>query len=502
MEREQPSPFNCRIPIVIMLIVWSLINYPSNVHSQEQPNTVTFINQSGEPALVKLIGPTSLLVEVPNGTSRTVNVAAGEYYELVRYGSQPSHYRYSKGKTFTVEQTATQYSVTSITLHKVVGGNYPTHPISEKEFDDALIAQKTSDKMPPSKALTNQSEPPSQKQLLPWALNRFFALMNETPTKVDEARMRLQQDLEGNQVTIPLVMEPSSNPYELYQSPPESFFAGVNAGNDFGILSPIRRFKVSSGEKVSDINKDVLDKAATLLTGKAHVIWPGKDVKSNNSAYQIMLTQKSSDTNAKILAQIYITDATSREVSQKDISIDAVDNSAITGHGKDEDDFSLPAMGIAATELFKPDTNVGSDIKEKWHAVTFSDDGKELKKEPLEFTLVVSDEVKKKWKGVWLSVGDKKTGIKNKYRIDIGEEMKIPDSDLEIRVLAFIPHLLIQHENHTITAASNQPNNPAVKISIREHGEEVFRSWLFQKVPSYSAFVHERFEIFLLDAIE
>lgn len=162
----------------------------------------------------------------------------------------------------------------------------------------------------------------------------------------------------------------------------------------------------------------------------------------------------------------------------------------------------MPAVGNAGFELFKPDTNVGSDKKEKWHAVTFSDDGKELKKYPYEVTLVVSDEVKKKWKGVWLSVSDKKTGIKKKYKIGINEEMKIPDSELDIRVITLFPDFRIQHESLIITTASNQPNNPAVKITIQEHGKELFRSWLFQKFPGLSAFEHERFEIFLLEAIK
>jgi TPR repeat protein len=322
MLKRELTP-NFSIYIAIVFIVWSLINYPSNVHSQEQPNTVTFINQSGESALVKLMGPTSLLVEVPNGTSRTVNVAAGEYYELVRYGSQSSHYTYSKGKPFAVEQTATQYSEISITLHKVVGGNYPTHPISGKEFDDAFIAQQTSDKKPLSKGLTNKSDPPSQTQLLPWALNRFFDLMNETPSKVDEARMRLQQDLDGKQVEIPLVMGPSSDPYEIEQSPSKSFLAGINEGNDLAILYPHRTFKVSSGERISDIDKSIFDKI-THITGKALVVWSGQDAEPKDSAYSFIVMRKGSGVSGTRVVRIYIVDATWRETPQKDMSIEAV----------------------------------------------------------------------------------------------------------------------------------------------------------------------------------
>jgi hypothetical protein len=98
-------------------------------------NTVTFDNQSGEYGVVKLVGPTAKTVDIPHGQKRTVNVAAGEYYILVRYGSKPERYSYSKGDPFTVHQTATQYSCITITLHPVVNGNYRTRSSSREEFD-------------------------------------------------------------------------------------------------------------------------------------------------------------------------------------------------------------------------------------------------------------------------------------------------------------------------------------------------------------------------------
>lgn len=121
--------------VTILFVILGLgINLP-NLYAQDNPNTITFDNKSGEVALVKLIGPTGQTVEVPNGQSRTVNAGAGEYYILVRYGSKSDQYSYSKGDPFTVTQTATQYSAITITLHKVVGGNYPIHPTSQKNFD-------------------------------------------------------------------------------------------------------------------------------------------------------------------------------------------------------------------------------------------------------------------------------------------------------------------------------------------------------------------------------
>ncbi|MCX5886085.1 MAG: hypothetical protein NT096_09290 [Proteobacteria bacterium] len=98
-----------------------------------QDNTVTFDNQSGESAIVKLIGPTAKEIEVLAGQKGTVTAAAGRYYIKVRYGKQGS-YRYAKGEEFDVTETATKRSEIAITLHKVANGNYESAPITEAEF--------------------------------------------------------------------------------------------------------------------------------------------------------------------------------------------------------------------------------------------------------------------------------------------------------------------------------------------------------------------------------
>jgi hypothetical protein len=98
------------------------------------PNTITFENQSGAAALVKLVGPTRGALPVPDRSIASIHVEAGRYYILVRYGSS-GHYAYSRGREFSVERSETAYSLVTITLHKVVNGNYPTWPASQAEFD-------------------------------------------------------------------------------------------------------------------------------------------------------------------------------------------------------------------------------------------------------------------------------------------------------------------------------------------------------------------------------
>ena len=95
--------------------------------------TITFVNQSGENCLVKLVGPTTGYLNVPNGTQQTINVRGGHYHILTRYGDT-GHFRYTRGEPFEVSETAYSVSDISITLHKVVGGNYTTNPDSGSSF--------------------------------------------------------------------------------------------------------------------------------------------------------------------------------------------------------------------------------------------------------------------------------------------------------------------------------------------------------------------------------
>lgn len=104
------------------------------VPSTTARNQLTFANSSGKDALVRLLGPSSGRVFVPNAQSRTVNVLAGSYTVRVRYGESGGH-GFVKGETFEVQDNATSYSVMTVTLHKVANGNYGMVPISAADFD-------------------------------------------------------------------------------------------------------------------------------------------------------------------------------------------------------------------------------------------------------------------------------------------------------------------------------------------------------------------------------
>jgi len=120
-----------RFRVLFVIFFIAILACPSTVFAQG--NEVEFDNQSGQVALVKLLGPTTREVNVPINSKLSVTASPGEYYIMVRYGTS-ENYQYSKGEKFEVTETATERSRTTITLHKVIGGNYGSRSISEDEF--------------------------------------------------------------------------------------------------------------------------------------------------------------------------------------------------------------------------------------------------------------------------------------------------------------------------------------------------------------------------------
>ncbi len=113
-------------------------------------------------------------------------------------------------------------------------------------------------------------------------------------------------------------------------------------------------------------------------------------------------------------------------------------------------------------------------------------------------TIEVSEEIKNKWKEVSIHVRDKKSGVSEHYKVRINSDFKVPNTDLNISVGEFLPHFTMP-TGGKITSASNEPQNPALRIVINEKDEEKYRGWLFAKFPEMHAFEHEKYAISLDD---
>jgi hypothetical protein len=89
--------------------------------------SISFQNQSGTDAVIRLLGPSVQKLILLDGQSVDAHVDPGAYDVLVRYGRAPSEYLYSKAGPISV----TKHSNFHIALHKLSVNN----PNAQKEFD-------------------------------------------------------------------------------------------------------------------------------------------------------------------------------------------------------------------------------------------------------------------------------------------------------------------------------------------------------------------------------
>jgi hypothetical protein len=114
--------------------------------------------------------------------------------------------------------------------------------------------------------------------------------------------------------------------------------------------------------------------------------------------------------------------------------------------------------------------------------------------------IVVPDAVKGKWDGVRITVRDKGTNKSEEITIKLNGENAVPKTNLKIKVGEFIPDYKM--EGLTITSASNDPNNPAVQVTVHEDEKEIFMGWLYSKFPEVQPFKHDKYAITLKEGIK
>lgn len=93
--------------------------------------TLILDNQTGMDVLVKIVGEggRSYAVNVPSQTKAEKHCREGRFFLKMRYKTATG-YNFQKGDEFTLSSEGT----TTITLHKVVAGNYGSTALNPKEF--------------------------------------------------------------------------------------------------------------------------------------------------------------------------------------------------------------------------------------------------------------------------------------------------------------------------------------------------------------------------------
>lgn len=117
-----------------------------------------------------------------------------------------------------------------------------------------------------------------------------------------------------------------------------------------------------------------------------------------------------------------------------------------------------------------------------------------------EIKVVVPDTIKGKWSSVKLSIKNKETNKEEQVTVKLNSEYQVPNTNLKIKVGDFLPDFKM--DGLTITSASAEPKNPAVKVIIYENNKEIFKGWLYSKFPDIHPFQHEKFSITLIEGIK
>lgn len=107
----------------------------------------------------------------------------------------------------------------------------------------------------------------------------------------------------------------------------------------------------------------------------------------------------------------------------------------------------------------------------------------------VERNVVVPKNVASKWKAVKLVIDYKAKKSSTEYTVNVGSDLKVPNTDVTVKVLAFLPHFMMTDKD--ITSVSNEPKMPAAQVSVMEKGKEVWKGWLFSMQPDMHPFQHE-----------
>jgi hypothetical protein len=113
--------------------------------------------------------------------------------------------------------------------------------------------------------------------------------------------------------------------------------------------------------------------------------------------------------------------------------------------------------------------------------------------------VVVSKEVKAKWKAVKLVIADKGAKTSKEYTVTIGSDLVVPNTKITIKVLAFLPQFSMSDQE--ITSKSNEPLMPAAQVLIQEPGKPDWKGWLFSSVPNMHPYEHEKLEVQLAGGV-
>jgi hypothetical protein len=114
---------------------------------------------------------------------------------------------------------------------------------------------------------------------------------------------------------------------------------------------------------------------------------------------------------------------------------------------------------------------------------------------------VLDEQVGSRWKGVEITVKEKKEEGAQTFTVEIplGGEALVEGTPLKILLLGFVPDFSMGAD--TITTKSLDDVNPAAKITVSEGEQVLFTGWSFRDFPGMHSFDDPRYTVRLTRAI-
>ncbi|MGH9316577.1 MAG: DUF2155 domain-containing protein [Thermoanaerobaculia bacterium] len=119
--------------------------------------------------------------------------------------------------------------------------------------------------------------------------------------------------------------------------------------------------------------------------------------------------------------------------------------------------------------------------------------------QPVPTLLEVPPEVARAFSGVQLAWRDKSNGQDGVLDVPLGEAVKLPGSDIEVRADVYLPAFTMTAQ--AITSTGIQEENPAARVTVAENGSQLFGGWLFLRFPDVHPFQHSRYALRLVGGI-
>ncbi len=110
-------------------------------------------------------------------------------------------------------------------------------------------------------------------------------------------------------------------------------------------------------------------------------------------------------------------------------------------------------------------------------------------------SIVLSDEVKAKWKSAKILILDSESGQSVVKTIDVGSGIQL-NEQYTLKLDAFIPDWAIDEAG--IISRSNEPNNPAIQVRVVDGANAVSSGWVFESLPDFNSYKNDRYKLELL----